>query len=110
MEKCRSCGKTHRGTCKRSTWKYKVGKVKGGYGETDFNKKVIKIDKSKHRKNYKRLTPNPDGSENMLTTITHEMVHKRFPKKSEKATEKLARAMKSKMSPKTKQKMYAKFS
>lgn len=93
-----------------SRWKYKVGKVRGGFGEIDTVKKVIKIDKAKHRsKAQKRITPNQDGSENILRTITHEMAHKRFPNKNEKAIEKLGRAMASRMTKKQKAKLYSKF-
>lgn len=91
-------------------YKFKTGKVRGGYGETDLKNKVIKIDKSKHkRKGTKRITPNKDGSENMLTTIVHEMTHKRHPKMGEEKVEKLARAMKSRMGTKQKQRLYSKF-
>lgn len=114
MTKCRTCGRVHtakRGCTAKRSWKYKTGKVKGGFGETDFSKKTITIDKKKHKRGAKvgHLTKNKDGSENMMTSIMHEEMHKRHPKKSEKAVEKLARAMKSRMSPKQKKRMYAKF-
>ena len=93
------------------TWKYKTTNKRGAFGETDFEKKTITINKKRHKsKNVRKLTPNKDGSENLLTTIAHEFAHKNHPKiNSEKKIEKLARAMVSKMSPKRKAKLYRKF-
>jgi uncharacterized protein YneF (UPF0154 family) len=96
-----------------ANWTYKTNnKLRGAYGQTDFDKKEIVINKKAHRKNNgrKKLVPNPDGSENKLITILHEMGHKNHPKMSEKGVEKLARAMKPKLSTKQKQRLYAKFS
>lgn len=93
-------------------WKYVVNnKLRGAYGQIDYAKKKIEINKKKHRKgsDAKRITPNKDGSEKMLMTMQHELVHKSHPKKGEKGVEKLARAMVSKMSPKKKAKIYSKF-
>ena len=84
-------------------------KLRGAYGETDFDKKTIRINKAKHKKKgVKRITPNKDGSENMAMTILHEAMHAKHPKKGEKAVENLARAMKSRMSPKQKKRLYSK--
>jgi hypothetical protein len=91
-----------------SKWTYKTGKVKGGFGETDFNKKTITIDKAKHKRGSK--TPNPDGSENKLVTMAHELMHKAHPDWSEKKVESKARKMRETLSKKAKQRIYAKFS
>ena len=110
--KCRTCGRSHGDSVKhRAGWTYTSGKVKGAFGETDLNKKVIKIDHAKHKRGakVKHRTPNPDGSENKLTTILHELGHANHPRKSEKGVEKLAIAMKSRLSKKQKQRHYAKF-
>lgn len=106
MTKCR-CGKAHR----TANFHFKVdNKLRGAFGETDFSKKVVRINKKKHRKgaDVKHLTPNKDGSENLLTTIVHEQTHINHPQMGERKVEKLARAMKRKMSPKQKARMYAK--
>lgn len=96
---------------KQKSWRFKVGRVKGGFGETNFDKKTITIDKAKHKKRgIKHLTPNKDGSENMAITIQHELNHKRFPKKSEKEVERMARKTVGGMSRKRKAKLYSKFS
>lgn len=87
-------------------------KLRGAFGETDLDKKVIRINKKRHRANapVKHLTPNKDGSENLLTTIVHEGIHAKQPNKKENSVEKLARAMVSRMSPKQKSRYYAKAS
>lgn len=92
-------------------WQFKKGKLRGAFGETDYENKVIKIDKSKHRKGakVKHLTKNKDGSENMLTTMAHELMHKAHPKMTEKQVEKLARKRVATMGKKAKAKIYAKF-
>lgn len=86
----------------------KDNKLRGAYGETDFEKKTIRINKAKHKKAAKRITPNRDGSENMLTTILHEGMHVKHPNASERSVEKLARAMKTRLSTKQKNRIYAK--
>lgn len=91
----------------------KDNSLRGAYGETDFDKKTIRINKKKHKatnKNTKRITPNKDGSENLLNTILHEAMHVKHPKLGERAVEKLARAMKTRMSPTQKQRLYSKVS
>lgn len=91
-------------------WTFTTGKVRGGYGETDFANKVVKIDKAKHKRtNIKRLTPNQDGSENKLTTMAHELMHKAHPDWTEKQVESKARKMRKTLSRKQKQRIYSKF-
>ena len=92
-------------------WKIrKDNKLRGAFGEADFNKRVIRINKKKHRKNanVKHMVRNRDGSENLAVTIQHEINHVRHPKMGERSVEKLARAMVSKMGPKQKQHLYSK--
>src|SRR4051812_44654562 len=90
-------------------FKVKVNnKLRGAYGETDFDKRTITINKKKHGdKSLKRITPNADGTENMLTTIVHEAMHVKHPQKGERAIEKLARAMVSRMPPRDKARYYS---
>lgn len=92
-----------------SDWKVQVdNKMRGAYGDTNYDKKVVRVSKKAHRPKSKgrRKTPNNDGSENLLMTIMHEMNHVRHPNMSEKGVEKLAKAMKSRMSDKQKAKYY----
>lgn len=85
-------------------------RLRGAFGETDLSKRTIRINKKKHSRTaqVKHLTPNKDGSENILTTLVHEGIHAKNPKKKEGPVEKLARAMVSKMSTKTKARYYSK--
>ena len=85
-------------------WKHVVGNVKGGFGETDFNKKIIKIDKKKHK--MKKYANDYSKSENtLINTITHE----ESPKKTEVQIRKLAKNKVKKMGPKLKTKLYNKY-
>lgn len=93
-------------------WKYKTdNKMRGAYGETDFEKKTVRINKKKHTnkkalKTERRYNRNPDGSENMLDTIVHEMSHIANPKAGERKTEKRAKRITKKLSTRTKKRIY----
>ena len=87
-------------------WKHVVGSVKGAYGETDFNKKIIKIDKSKHNKKFFKSTQTPKKDSSLLNTITHEQMHVDHPNMTEKAVRKQTRAKIKKMGRKLKAKLY----
>lgn len=89
-------------------WSRVVGKVKGGMGETDFNKKIIKVDKAKHKKKLK-YADIPKQDNTLINTITHENLHVQHPKKTEKQIRKLARKKVKKMSKKLKSKYYNQF-
>lgn len=89
-------------------WQYKNDPKLKAYGETDYDKRTIRINKQRHKKKFKRTNPNKDGSENLLDTIIHEDLHRKHPNMREKNVKKLAKAMKSKMSKKQKAKHYAK--
>jgi hypothetical protein len=95
---------------KRDTqiWRRVVGSVKGGMGETDFNKKIIKIDKAKHKKKVQYVDiPKQDNT--LINTITHEELHVLHPKKTEKQIRKLARLKVKKASRKLKAKLYNRY-
>lgn len=91
-------------------WRIKKDdRLRGAYGETNYDKKLIRINKKKHRSTntkLKRYTPNKDGSENLLMTIVHEVNHVVHPNMKERGIEKLAKAMKARMSDKQKAKYY----
>lgn len=62
-------------TTPRKKFKYVVdNKLRGKYGETDFEKKVVRINKKAHAK---------DG-EHLGKTIYHESLHAKFPSMTEK--------------------------
>lgn len=94
-------------------WKFKVdNKLRGAYGQTDFDTKTVLINKKKHKdkkmlakeRKYHRL---PDGTESIIDTIEHELGHIRKPKASERQVEKNATKRVAKMSTRAKQKTYA---
>lgn len=88
-------------------WKRVVGKVRGGFGETDFDKKTIRIDKSKHKNKALYDVPKKDSS--LINTIVHEEMHRQNPKMTEKQVRKRTRLKVKKMSKKLKVKMYSKY-
>lgn len=91
-------------------WKYTTGKVRGAYGITDLQNRTVKVDKARHkRKGTKRITPNKDGTENLYTTIAHELLHRAHPDWSEKKVEAFARKKNKTASSKEKQRAYSKF-
>ena len=86
-------------------WRFVTAKVKGGFGETDFDKKVVKIDKAKHKdKKYKHSVPKQDST--LLNTIVHEHLHTQKPKATEEQVRKQARLRVKTMSRKLKTKTY----
>ena len=87
-------------------WKHIVGKVKGGFGETNFQTKTIKIDKKKHKSKKYKIAKKDDS---LINTETHELLHVQHPKKTEVEIRKLARLKVKKMSRKIKSKIYNKF-
>lgn len=87
-------------------------KMRGAYGETDFENKTIRINKkkSKERPLYKRpvnkgATKYPD----VLATMVHEELHKNNPNATEKAVRKMERLKVVSMSKKQKQRTYSRF-
>lgn len=89
-------------------WKFKTdNKLRGAYGETDFDKKTIRVNKTKHKAASKDYAKQDST---LLNTIVHEHLHAQHPKMHEDSVRKLARAMASKMPLKQKSKMYKKFS
>lgn len=86
-------------------------KLKGLYGETDYGKKVITINKKAHKKTTHPswVKKNPDGTANLLDTIVHERMHANHPKMHEKTVRKKTSIVINKMGPKQKKKLYSKF-
>lgn len=89
--------------------KYKGNAI---YGETDTNKKTIKINKnlSKKKPTHKRpITKKAHKYPEVADTIYHEIYHSKHPKATEKTTYKKTRFAMKKLGKKAKQKLYAKF-
>lgn len=82
------------------------------YGETDMEKKTIRINKKLSRKNPSKKRPlNKHASRypDVLDTIVHEIMHARHPKRHEKTVRKATLRYIRGISKKTKKKLYSKF-
>ncbi len=90
-----------RGSAKRQdNVVYKTdNKLKGSYGETDLDNKVVKVNKRLHKK---------DG-ESLLDTIVHERMHLKHPKMHERTVRKLTPKKVKTLSKKARKNLYAKF-
>ena len=62
-------------------WKFVNKKVRGAFGDTDYNKKLVRIDKAKHKKKTKYNIPEKDNT--LLNSIVHEDMHTKKPKMTE---------------------------
>ncbi len=91
----------------KKIWQHVFRKVKGAFGDTDYDKKVIRVDKGKHKKKSLYGVPKKDSS--MINTMVHEEMHKNHPKMTEKAVRKNTRKKVKKMSKKLKAKIYSKY-
>ncbi|MCJ7804933.1 hypothetical protein MUP35_04365 [Patescibacteria group bacterium] len=81
-------------------WKFTVdNKMKDGVGETDYNKKLVRVNKVKAKKR---------GSGEVLKTIKHEVDHIKHPKMHEKTVYKREKDT-LKLPKKTKAKLYRLF-
>lgn len=91
--------------------KYKVmvdNAMHGVFGETDEGTRTIKINKKLHAvKGGGHLIKNKDGTEKIIGTLTHELMHATHPKMLEKTVRKLSKMRLKTMSPKRKDKLYA---
>lgn len=92
----------------KEIWKHVFKKKKGIYGETDFEKKTITINKAKH-KNIKKDKSIVKASRTMIDTMVHEEMHKNHPKMHEKTVRKLTPKKVKRMSKRSKKKLYNKY-
>ena len=99
---------------KAKRWKYiRDNKLRGAWGETDYNKKTIRINAKKSKTNpyFKRpVSKRSNKYPDVLGTIVHETLHKNHPQMYEKTVLKQERRRVAKMSKKGKKKMYSKIS
>lgn len=72
-----------------------------GFGETDFNKRLIRVNK-------KRCKDEGSCGE-VIDTIVHEELHAKHPSMSEKGVVKKAAKLTAKMSTKRKRRLYSKY-
>lgn len=96
-------------TSPHKKYKYQVdNNLRGAYGETDLDNKVIKINKKRHKsKQVEKISKKSDGTEHLGKTILHETLHAKHPKMTEKEVRKREKKF-TKLSKKTKAKLYAK--
>lgn len=101
-------GKAMRSSGALKGFKVKVdNKMKEGFGETNYDKKLIRINKKRHNSpNVGRITPNKDGSEKLGVTILHELEHVRRPDAGERSVERVARRKFGKMNPRQRSRLY----
>lgn len=84
--------------------------MRGIFGETDDAKRTISINKKLHKvKSGGHLQKNADGTESLIGTIDHELIHAAHPKMHEKTVRKVAKKQVKRLSTKTKQRAYARF-
>lgn len=68
----------------------KDNKLKSAYGESDFDRNLIRVNVKKHSDpSLKRINPLPDGNEDLASTVQHELLHFRHKKMKEKNIRKL---------------------
>ena len=88
----------------KESWKRIVdNKMRGAYGETDYKKKTIRINKKAHNKPRYGIAKK-DAT--LINTIIHEELHKKHPKRHEKTIRKQARKTATHLSTKNKQRLY----
>ena len=93
-------------------WKFKTTNKGNWYGETDLDKKVIRVNKKYHKSKGNHapdIKKNKDGSASIIDTLAHEMLHAKHPRMHEKTVRKLTRKKVGKLSKKYKNKLYSKF-
>lgn len=101
---------------KKKGWKFTTNnKLRGAYGETNFNKKTVQINKKKHKnkkalQKERRYNTLKDGTESILDTIGHELGHVANPNAGERKIAKRAKKGIKKLSTRAKKKMYRLFS
>ena len=96
----------------KKIWKHVIIKHKSLYGETDFQKKTIGVNKAFHKSkgNHRGdIKKNKDGSASLIDSMIHEEIHAKHPKMLEKTVRKVTPRKVKKMSKKEKQKEYNKF-
>ena len=82
--------------------------MKGAYGESDLNTGLIRINKKKHKQAYKRINPLPNGDEEITSTLTHELLHFKYPNKGEQKIRRLEKKTVAEMTSTEKRKLLAK--
>lgn len=92
----------------KKKWTYKIdNKMRGAYGETDLDKKVIRVNAKKHKKKSTHGIAKQDNT--IINTMVHEDLHRKHPRMSERMVRKLARQKVATMGVVQKQRLRNKF-
>lgn len=92
----------------RQKLQYEVDNKIGAYGEAHLDRRVIKINRRRHKsKKVPRISRKPDGNEHLGKTIYHEELHHKYPKAKEKTIRRMEKGW-SKLTVKQKNRRYAK--
>lgn len=83
-------------------------KLRGMFGETDYEKRTIEINKKQHKR-ARSLAGLPKKDRSLLNTIVHEETHAAHPRMHERAVRKTTRKRVTRMPRKEKNKMYARY-
>lgn len=98
---------------KSQKWRYLVksgGEMKDLFGETDDARKTVTVNKKLHaQKSGGHIIKNKNGTESMIGTISHELLHRDHPRMRERTVRKLNRKRVRRLSTRTKKRMYSKF-
>ncbi len=86
---------------KKDRYKFKVDNSMRGFGETDLDRKVVKVNKKRAKATHQK------GE--LLDTIAHELLHVKHPKAKERTIQKKTERVTKRLSPKEKAKLYSKF-
>lgn len=93
----------------RKGWRYKIdNKMRGALGSTDLDRKVITINKKKH-KDRRLMKGVPKKQRSLINTIVHERLHAAHPKMKEKTVRKKSVAKVARMGVKAKRRAYKLF-
>lgn len=84
-------------------------KLRGAYAESDLDTGLVRVNKKRHsQKGYDRINPNKDGTENLASTVQHELLHFKHPKAHERTIRKKEKASMKRMSSRRKKELLAK--
>lgn len=96
-------------TSTRKKYKYQIDNQMRAYGETDFEKKTIRINRKRHKSaKVDRISAKADGDEHLGMTIYHEELHRKNPSWTEKKVRKQEKSGWKKLSPAQKKSYYSK--
>lgn len=94
---------------KSKKWKYKTDNKMRAFGEADFDKKIIRINKKvskKAAKSKKKIYSFPKKESTVINSLVHETMHKDHPKMHEKTVRRKSAILVKRLSKKARAKYY----